>query len=185
MADAAGVTAEAMRTALMPSGDPAQHDPQWDLEAGALSESDYYEQLCERIGARPPRERLNLAASDIFAPIEPSMALLERLHAAGRRLGLLSNTNSIHWRYYFDGRYPTLSKVFEVRIGSFEVGAMKPDPVIYQAALERAGVPAEKVFFTDDRVENVEGAIACGIDAVRFTDTAQLERDLRARGVDC
>lgn len=185
MAEVAGVSEDAMRAALMPSGDPSEGDAQWRLEAGQLSEEAYHEGLCERLGCRPPRAELDRAASDIFAPIEPSMRLLERLKANGYRLGLLSNTNPIHWRFFLDGRFPTLNEVFEVQLSSFDLGSMKPDPRIYRAAIQRIGVPAERVFFVDDRPENVEGAIACGIDAVLFTDTATLESDLRARGVDC
>lgn len=185
MAEVGRVSVEAMRAALMPSGEPTQGDPQWQLEAGHLSEDDYYEQLCESLGCRPPRADLDLAASDMFEPIEASMRLLERLKAGGHRLGLLSNTNPIHWRFFMDGRFPTLNEIFEVEIGSFHVGAMKPDPVIYHAAIKRAGVPAEQIFFTDDREENIAGAIACGIDAVLFTETATLEADLRSRGIAC
>lgn len=185
MAEVAGVDEAAMRAALMPSGEPTEGDPQWQLEAGHLSEDDYYEQLCEALGCRPPRAELDLAASDMFEPIDASMRLLERLKAAGHRLGLLSNTNPVHWRFFMDGRFPVLNRVFEVEIGSFHVGAMKPDPKIYHAAIERAGVPAERVFFTDDREENVAGAIACGIDAVLLTDTETLETELRARGIEC
>lgn len=184
MAEVAGVSFEAVRAALMPSGEPTTGDPQWRLEAGTLSEDHYYEHLCESLGVRPPRDELWRAASDIFAPIEASMDLLERLHAAGHRLGLLSNTSPMHWEFFMDGRFPTLARVFEVPIGSFQTGAMKPDPAIYRFAVERAGVAVERVFFTDDRAENVAGARACGLDAVLFTDAACLERDLRARGLE-
>lgn len=185
MAGVAGVTPERMREVLMPAGEPTPGDAQWRLEEGQLSEDAYYEDLCDRLGSRPDRAAFDLAASDIFAPIEPSMRLLERLKAAGHRLGLLSNTNPIHWRFFLDGRFPVLNGVFEISLSSFGVGAMKPDPRIYAAAVERAGVPAGRVFFTDDRPENVEGAKAFGIDAVLFTDTGTLESDLRARGIEC
>ena len=185
MAAAAGVEPHVMREALMPSGSPTEGDPQWLLEAGQLSEYDYYEQLCTTLGVRPPREELERASNDIFGPIDDSLALLERLHEGGHRLGLLSNTCGMHWRWFLDGRFPALANVFEVQIGSFQVGSMKPYAPIYQAAIAKAGVPAERVFFTDDRQENVDGAIAFGIDAVLFTDTARLEYDLRARGIDC
>jgi HAD superfamily hydrolase (TIGR01509 family) len=62
---------------------------------------------------------------------------------------------------------------------------MKPEARIYQHAILLAGVPAAQVFFTDDRLENVEGARAVGIDAVLFTSTEQLRNDLRSRGIDC
>jgi putative hydrolase of the HAD superfamily len=183
MAAVADVSVEAVRTAIMPCGEPTVGDPQWRLEAGTLSIDGYYEHLCESLGVRPPREELWRAASDIFAPIEASMDLLERLHAAGHRLGLLSNTSPVHWDFFMDGRFPTLTRVFEIPLGSFHAGTMKPDPAIYHYAAEKAGVSPQRVFFTDDRADNVEGARACGLDAVLFTDTAQLESDLRARGL--
>ncbi len=72
---------------------------------------------------------------------------------------------------------------FRSHILSFELGAMKPDPPIYQAAVEAAGIPAGEVFFTDDRPENVAGAKQVGIDAVLFTSPQQLIADLTHRGV--
>lgn len=183
MAEVAGVSVGAMRSALMPEGEPTEGDPQWRLEAGQLGEDAYYESLCEALGTRPPRAELELAASDMFTPIEASFDLVERLASAGCRLGLLSNTNPIHWRFFMDGRYPALPTAFEVLVGSFEVGAMKPDPLIYRVAIERAGVAAERVFFTDDKQENVDGAIACGLDAVLFTGAEALAEQLRSRGL--
>ncbi|TWT98002.1 Alpha-D-glucose-1-phosphate phosphatase YihX [Botrimarina colliarenosi] len=185
MAEVAGVEIHVLREAIMPTGSPTEGDAQWRLEAGELTEDAYYDELCERIGRRPQRDKLEMASSDIFGPIGSSLDLLERLKEAGYRLGLLSNTCATHWRWFLDGRFPTLNSVFEVQIGSFQVGSMKPAAPIYEAAIAKAGVPADQIFFADDRQENVDGAIACGIDAVLFTDTAKLEYDLRARGIDC
>lgn len=185
MAAVAGVTESELRAALMPSGEPSRDDPQWRLESGLVSENDYYANLCERLGVAPDREALNHAASDIFTPIDASMRLVERLKSAGYRLGLLSNTNAVHWRFFTDGRYPALNSAFDVALGSFHLRAMKPDAEIYHAAAERFGVAAEQIFFTDDKSENVAGARACGWDAVVFTDAAKLQHELAARGVTC
>lgn len=181
MAAVAGVDTAVVRDAIFSGGDRAS--AQWRFEAGDLSEDDYYEHLCDALGVRPPRAKLELAASDIFEPIDATMRLVERLRAVGHRLGLLSNTNGVHWRFFRDGRYPTLATAFEVGVGSFEARSMKPDARIFEIAVERAGVPKEEVFFADDREENVAGAIAYGIDAVRFTGAEALEVELRARGV--
>jgi FMN phosphatase YigB (HAD superfamily) len=75
------------------------------------------------------------------------------------------------------------ASAFVWAILSYEVGSMKPDRAIYEAAIRRAGVAAHEVFFTDDRLENVEGALAAGIDAVQFVNADQLIADLQARGV--
>jgi putative hydrolase of the HAD superfamily len=79
-------------------------------------------------------------------------------------------------------RYPIL-RHFDAYVLSYEVGAMKPEPRIYAAAIEAAQCAPQECFFTDDIPEYVEGARQAGIDAVVFEGAEALERELRARGV--
>ena len=44
------------------------------------------------------------------------------------------------------------------------------------------GLAPEEVFFTDDRLDNVEGARKVGFDAVQFVGVEALREELRARG---
>jgi FMN phosphatase YigB (HAD superfamily) len=43
------------------------------------------------------------------------------------------------------------------------------------------GVAPEEIFFTDDRLENVEAARQAGFDAVQFVSVAELREQLRVR----
>jgi putative hydrolase of the HAD superfamily len=107
--------------------------------------------------------------------------LLEAL-ARRYRLILLSNTNPLH----FDAlaaNYPIL-RHFHRRILSYEVGAMKPSPAIYAAALAAAEADPQECFYTDDIPAYVEAARKAGIDAVQFVSQQQLEADLKARGIE-
>ncbi|MBV9997787.1 MAG: HAD-IA family hydrolase [Verrucomicrobia bacterium] len=86
---------------------------------------------------------------------------LQVLHGAGLRLGVLSN---------FDGRLHAvlrtleLAPYFEHVIVSSEVGANKPSPLIFQAALARFGVPAARMLHVgDDPDLDEKGAAALGI----------------------
>lgn len=97
------------------------------------------------------------------------------------RTVLLSNTNPIHYSMLAE-RFSILEH-FDARILSHEVGAMKPLPKIYQAAIEAAQCRPEECFFTDDIPEYVAGACAMGIDAVQFQNCDQLMAELRGRGV--
>ncbi|MFD3972420.1 HAD-IA family hydrolase [Streptomyces cyaneofuscatus] len=54
----------------------------------------------------------------------------------------------------------------------------KPDPAIYRIAAERAGVPAERCLFVDDRQENVDAAAALGMRGVLYREPADLRRAL-------
>jgi HAD superfamily hydrolase (TIGR01509 family) len=60
---------------------------------------------------------------------------------------------------------------------------MKPSPVVYEAAAKLAGVPASRIFFTDDRADNVAAALAAGFDAVLYESVSQVNEALRQRGV--
>jgi putative hydrolase of the HAD superfamily len=118
--------------------------------------------------------------SSIFTdPLIPE-AMLEGL-AARYRLVLLSNTNVIHFET-IRANYPLL-RHFHERILSYEVHAMKPRREIFQAALECCGCRPEECFYTDDIAAYVEAARRLGMDAVQFESLAQLERELKARGI--
>jgi glucose-1-phosphatase len=61
---------------------------------------------------------------------------------------------------------------------------MKPDPKIYRAAIEAAQCAPQECFFTDDIAAYVEAARLHGIDAVQFQNLAQIEGELRHRGIE-
>jgi putative hydrolase of the HAD superfamily len=95
---------------------------------------------------------------------------------------LLSNTNAIHFEMV-QRTYPLLAR-FHHHVVSYKVGALKPSPVIYSEAIKHAKCDPSECFFTDDIPAYVEGARQAGIDAVQFESQAQIERELRLRGVD-
>ena len=55
---------------------------------------------------------------------------------------------------------------------------VKPDAAIYRLALDRFGLAPHEALFVDDRQENVDGAAAVGMPAVRFTDADSLRAEL-------
>jgi glucose-1-phosphatase len=152
-------------------------------ETRELSDEGYYELICEQIGSRPDPAALEYAGCDIFRSNLTMIPVISQLKAAGHRLGMLSNTCSAHYEFFASGRFQMIPEAFEVVVTSFDAGVMKPDRRIYEIAAARAGVAPEEIFFADDMPANVEGARAAGIDAVQYTDTPTLLRDLRARGI--
>jgi HAD superfamily hydrolase (TIGR01509 family) len=65
--------------------------------------------------------------------------------------------------------YPFFSK-FTDYVFSYEQGAMKPHPRIYESVERFAGVPRDRMFYIDDRPENVEEAQRRGWRTVCHTD---------------
>jgi glucose-1-phosphatase len=99
------------------------------------------------------------------------------------RLLLLSNTNVIHFEMVRD-QYRAILQHFHELILSYEVKAMKPDPRIFQTAVERAGCRAEECFYTDDIAAYTAAARERGIDAVTFESAGQIQREMAARGIE-
>jgi len=107
-------------------------------------------------------------------------SLIAGLHGR-HRLVILSNTNPIHFSM-LKARYPVF-RHFDDFVLSYQVGALKPEPEIYQEAIQRAGCRPDECFFTDDIAVNVEAARNHGMDAVQFLSAEQLEQELKARGL--
>jgi putative hydrolase of the HAD superfamily len=178
MAEVLGVEAEAVRRLLFDT--PLE----LDCEFGRTSNEAFYELLCAEFNCRPDYDRLALAGSDIFHVNATMKAVVAQLAASRRRLGLLSNTSDMHWRFFADGRYSLIPDAFECVTLSFRQHRMKPDREIYLEAAEMAGVAPEEIFYVDDVAANVHGAREAGFDAVQYTSTPQYVADLRSRGVE-
>ena len=152
-------------------------------ECGQVTARELYDEFCQRFDCRPDFHELSRAGADIFWLNTEIVPLIAQLTAANVRLGVLSNTSDLHWEFISQGRYRILQDYFEVKVLSFEVGAMKPATEIYQAATEIAGVEPHEIFFTDDRPENIEGALEAGWDAVQYSSAPELAGELRKRGL--
>lgn len=152
------------------------------FETGEASPEVFYREVSGVLGMNAGYGEFWDIWSSIFAP-EPIIpeSMLEGL-GRERRLVLLSNTNAMHLAT-IRAKHPRLLGHFDSLVLSYEVGALKPDPRIYQEAIARAGCRPEECFFTDDMAPFVEGARQQGIDAVQFQSLDQLERELRARDI--
>ena len=104
--------------------------------------------------------------------------LLEQLR--GRyRLAALSNSNELHWER--NTNELRIIELFEFAIASHEVGLCKPDPQIYEIALERAKVSSpDAIVFFDDLAANVEAAKSVGLRAFQVRGVDELRDRLIA-----
>lgn len=72
---------------------------------------------------------------------------------------------------------------FEDVLVSGEEKLIKPDPKIFDLALERFGVNPKDTIFIDDRLDNVAAAENAGMQGLHFTTAGQLRADLQRVGV--
>ena len=97
-------------------------------------------------------------------------------------VAVMSNTNAAHV-LWLDEHLPELRE-FDLVMMSNEVGLLKPDPAIFETALDLLNVTPAQALFIDDIAENVAAARALGIAGLVHTDWAitrpQLEQWLAA-----
>jgi putative hydrolase of the HAD superfamily len=114
-----------------------------------------------------------------FRPYPEVPDALARLRARGARLAVVSNWDvSLHDVLERTGLRPLVDAV----VISAVLGAAKPDPAIFRAALERLGAAAGDAVHVGDSVErDVAGARAAGIEAVLVArDGAEVPAGVRA-----
>lgn len=151
-------------------------DPDWEAaEAGKLVEKEYWMAWTAEIGARAGRSDLGITElwsvlyggeEDEFIRAE-TVALAREVTAAGGRTALLSNDlSAFHGTEWVAGvaAFRRLGPLLDAA----SLGARKPEPAAYAAALDRLGLPPGEVVFVDDLEENVHGAAAAGLRGVRF-----------------
>lgn len=127
-------------------------------------------------------EAARRAAADIFVPNQGTVSVVEDLRGAGVYLGVISNTCELHVEHVLS-TFPVFG-LFDGLVLSCELGAAKPEPAVFHAALEAAGRPPQECFFTDDKPEYVAAARHLGLDGKTFRGASHLRRDLRHRGLD-
>ena len=67
-----------------------------------------------------------------------------------------------------------LLELFDAAVISTQVGATKPSPRMYAAILDALGADPADCLFVDDRTDNLEGALAAGMQAVQMARPSYL-----------
>lgn len=113
----------------------------------------------------------------VTGPMPGMYELLTDLKARGYRLYGLTNWCSAVYKVI--AKYPVF-KLLDGSVISSEEHLLKPEPEIYRCLTDRYGLKPEESVFTDDKVVNVEGAKAFGMEAILFTNAADYAEKLRA-----
>jgi putative hydrolase of the HAD superfamily len=114
--------------------------------------------------------------------LDGALEILKKLSASGKYMvGALNNeareTNAYRFEHF------GLRPLFKVALSSCYLGLRKPDPAIYERALEILGRPAERILFIDDRMENLASAEETGMKILHFTGAGALRQDMANLGV--
>ena len=129
----------------------------------------FYEIVLRKLGRTVPSDSLiqELSAVELdrmdIEPFPETKMVLEKLYNTNLRLGIVSDSWPSLERKY---RELGLRSYFDTFIISSRIGCFKPDERIFKAAIDSISLPAERLLFVDDSIENVRKAEQLGLSAV-------------------
>lgn len=142
-------------------------------------------ELEQRVGRRldwdalePERMAVEYALAD-EQPLLPGVAdLLAEAATAGVRLAIASSSSE-RWVRHHLGRLG-IAERFDVLATRHDVERTKPDPALYELALERLGVSASEAFALEDSVHGVAAARGAGLQVVAVPGSIMRGADFSA-----
>lgn len=154
------------------------HNVEWaQMDLGVLTEETAEPLVMKRIPDRLKEQVRNLLHRwwAKRSTIEGMEALVKELKENGYNIYLLSNASVSQHIYW-----PTfeMSKMFDGKLISCDLGIVKPNPEIYRRFTEKFGLKPEECLFVDDLPANVAAAVSCGWKGIVFQGSAA---DLRQR----
>ena len=158
--------------------DPAGDAPWRAMQAGQMSERDYWllrtREVGRLLGERWEQmetlvQRARGAEPDRVVRPETA-ALMHEAKAAGVRLAILSNELDLFYGRALRERLSVL-RLVDVIVDASHTHILKPDARAYTMCLEQLGLAAADCVFVDDQARNIDGARALGLRCVSFDVT--------------
>ena len=159
---------EALRPMFVSEGDG--DEPAHRMERGLLSLDDFLSGLEGPKDVREVAHALFHPTSELyvfkrFEPHPGMVKFVQEVQASGRTTCVVSNVIA-EWLPAWNAVLNSSGLVFDVVVLSCEVGCRKPNPAIFQLALDQGGVTASQALFIDDFAPMAEGARQVGIAAI-------------------
>ena len=149
-------------------------------EAGLLNDDEFRNLLRDKLALNCSNEEFDQAFSALLLDFPSNIySFLEDL-TSDFDLYLLSNTSVIHSRIFLNiplgPKGENLFGLFKKAHFSYEMGFVKPNPLIYQQVLRENNLAAGQVVFFDDNAANIESASKLEIDSILIDPKTSLSQ---------
>ena len=140
-------------------------------QRGEIQTAELWSMACRRLGA--PVEEKEALQAEFFGGDALDKELVDYIRRLRPRYrtGIISNAMD-EVRALLEAKWG-IADAFDALTLSAEAGVMKPDPRIYQQALQALGVAPHEALFVDDFMRNIEGARALGMMGIHFRSPEQ------------
>ena len=156
-----------------------EHADWVELDRGTITLDQAIERGATRTGlCRQDVERLLNEVPRSLTPIEETIELIRTIRDTDNRLFVLSNMHLASITYLEQKH--RIWDMFDGIVISSRIRKVKPETEIYEHLLTVYQLNPTETVFIDDTSENLVAASSIGIQAIRFVDPSQCERELVA-----
>ena len=151
-------------------------------ERGEIKAAEYFRHLRKKLELEGNDEEIGRGWNAIFIGEIPQS--LNHIRAAKNRLPCFAFTNSnpthqTEWETVFPRVVASFDRVFV----SSELGFRKPDYAAFDAIAQATGISLSSMLFFDDTLENIDGALNAGLQAIHVQTPMDVKRALTTLGV--
>ena len=151
------------------------------FETGLMTQREFFAEVRQYTGFRGSFDEFAGYFADIFWEMPLMLDLHDKIRRKGIPTYIFSNTNDLaigHIRRNF----PFFAN-FDGYILSYEVKAMKPNAIIYEALETMSGKRGADILYLDDRQENVDAGAARGWQVILQTDPEKTRAAIKTLGL--
>ncbi len=143
---------------------------------GKISRDVFWQGTVERLHLTEPIDALEHEWFESYAIIPGTREIVNELF---KRYTIFYLSDNMKEREEYLNKKFQFTLLFHGGVFSHEVGARKPDPRIYQHALEKAQISGEETLFIDDKPTALVPAQSMGMTTILFESPEQLREALR------
>ena len=149
-----------------------------NLLRGKLTEEEYLNHVLKNKNWNVSVEQLKTAIrQNLNQPIPGTMEIVKQLKAKEKYQLILLSDHAREWMEYIEEKNKDL-KIFDKKIFSYDIGAVKSDKQTFKTVLEKVAIVADETLFIDDYEKNVKNAEEVGIHGIVFENAEQLRKTL-------
>jgi len=152
------------------------------FKKGEIKEQKYVEYLNLSLGLELTVEKFSELLVAGYEINEEVLSFVKQVRIGGYKTCICSNN--------FETRVRELSKkfdflqYFDFTVFSYQVGILKPNKGIFEKLVNKSGVIANEIAYSDDNEEKLVGAIELGINAFLYIDFEDFKTKLTELGVN-
>lgn len=137
------------------------------FKRGELSEADFWNKVRSQYNLNQTDSEISQLLAASYQVNQNVVDTVKKVRSKGIKTCICTNNfptriNTLNQKFNF------LSD-FDVKVFSCQIGAVKPDPQIFQALIGQSGCLPSEIIFADDKQENVDAAKSLGINAFLYT----------------